>query len=119
MYFAASLFFAFAITLFLVSKIAKMLNAKRPSIEWVLISLVISAALATVTIILLGMFIQGLDPSILLAITLISVFIVSSTAYKYLNQLNWSGAFTLNIASIAIGLLTAVVAIVLSCCICS
>ena len=112
MYFAASLFVAFAITLFLVSKIAKMLNAKRPNIEWVLMSLIFSGALAAIPLILLGMFVQGFDPNVMLAITLVLTFIVSSAAYKYLNQLNWSGAFTLNIASIAIGLLTAVAAIV-------
>ena len=114
MYFAASLFVASAITLFLVSKIAKMLNAKRPGIEWVLLSLVISGALAATTLVLIGIFIQELDPNIILGITLITVFIVSSAAYKYLNQLPWSGAFTLNIASVSIGLLTVIAAIVLN-----
>ena len=114
MYFAASLIAAFIITLFLVSKIAKMLNAKRPDIGWVLFALVAGGVLATIAVIALGIFVKGQDPNIMLAITLVSAFLVSTAAYKYINNLNWSGAFTLNIASMAIGLLTMVAAVVLN-----
>ena len=114
MYFAASLIAAFIITLFLVSKIAKMLNAKRPDIGWVLFALVAGGVLATIAVIALGIFVKGQDPNIMLAITLVSAFLLSTAAYKYINNLNWSGAFTLNIASMAIGLLTMVAAVVLN-----
>lgn len=114
MYFAGSLFFAFAITLFLVSKIAKMLNAKRPDIGWIFFALIAGSILAFVTIIALGMFVEGQDPNVMLGITLASAFIVSSAAYRYINKLNWSGAITLNIASIAVGVLTMVTAVVLN-----
>ena len=114
MYFAASLIAAFIITLFLVSKIAKMLNAKRPDIGWVLFALVAGGVLATIAVIAMGIFVEEQDPNIMLAITLVSAFLVSTAAYKYINNLNWSGAFTLNIASMAIGLLTMVAAVVLN-----
>ena len=114
MYFAASLFAAFVITLLFVSKIAKMLNAKRPEISWILFALIAGGILAAITTIVLGMFIQGQEPNVMLAMTLVATLIVSSAAYKYINKLNWSGAFTLNMASMAIGLLTLVTAIVIN-----
>ena len=114
MYFAASLFAAFVITLLLVSKIAKMLNAKRPEISWILFALIAGGILAAITTIVLSMFIQGQEPNVMLAMTLVATLIVSSAAYKYINKLNWSGAFTLNMASMAIGLLTLVTAVVIN-----
>ena len=114
MYFAASLFVAFAITLYAVSKIAKMLNAKRPEINWIFFALLLGSLLALVAVTALGIFVQDQDPNIMLAITLVTALIVSSAAYKYINNLNWSGAFTLNIASMAIGALTLVTAIVIN-----
>jgi len=114
MYFAASLFAAFVITLLLVSKIAKMLNAKRPEISWILFALIAGGVLAAITTIVLSIFVQGQEPNVMLAMTLVATLIVSSAAYKYINKLNWSGAFTLNMASMAIGLLTLVTAIVIN-----
>jgi len=114
MYFVVSLFVAFLITLFSVSKIAKMLNAKRFDVSWVFFALLLSGILATAIIIALDIFLQVQDPKIMLAITLASAFVVSSAAYKYINKLNWSGAFTLNVASMAIGILTLVTAIVIN-----
>ena len=114
MYFAASLFAAFVITLLLVSKIAKMLNAKRPEISWILFALIAGGILAAITTIVLNIFIQGQEPNVMLAMTLVATLIVSSAAYKYINKLNWSGAFTLNMASMAIGLLTLVTAVVIN-----
>jgi len=114
MYFAASLFVAFAITLYAVSKIAKMLNAKRPEINWIFFALLLGSLLALVAVTALGIFVQDQDPNIMLAITLVTALIVSSAAYKYINNLNWSGAFTLNVASMAIGALTLVTAIVIN-----
>lgn len=114
MYFAASLFAALVITLLLVSKIAKMLSAKRFDLGWIFFALVTGGILATISYFVLNEFIQLQDPKMILAIILIVSFIVSSAAYKFINQLNWSGAFTLNIASMAIGILTVVTAIVLN-----
>jgi len=114
MYFAASLFVAFVITLLLVSKIAKMLNAKRFEINWVFFALIIGIGLTTIAVILLNMFVQNLEPNIMLAMTLVTALVASSTAYKYINKLNWSGALTLNMASMAIGLLTLVTAVVIN-----
>jgi len=114
MYFAASLFVAFVITLLLVSKIAKMLNAKRFEINWVFFALIIGIGLTTIAVILLNMFVQNLEPNIMLAMTLVTALIASSAAYKYINKLNWSGALTLNMASMAIGLLTLVTAVVIN-----
>jgi len=114
MYFAASLFVALVITLLLVSKIAKMLNAKRFEINWVFFALIIGIGLTTIAVILLNMFVQNQEPNIMLAMTLITALIVSSAAYKYINKLNWSGALTLNMASMAIGLLSLVTAVVIN-----
>jgi len=114
MYFAASLFVALVITLLLVSKIAKMLNAKRFEINWIFFALIIGIGLTTIAVILLNMFVQNLEPNIMLAMTLVTALIISSAAYKYINKLNWSGALTLNIASMAIGLLSLVTAVVIN-----
>jgi len=114
MYFATSLFVAFVITLLLVSKIAKMLNAKRFEINWVFLALIIGIGLTTVAVILLNMFVQNQEPNIMLAMTLATALIISSAAYKYINKLNWSGALTLNMASMAIGLLSLVTAVVIN-----
>lgn len=114
MYFAASLLAAFVITLLVLSKIAKMLNAKHYEIGRILIAFIAGGILAAITAIALGIFVQGQEPNVMLVLTLISTLIVSSAAYKYINKLNWSGAFTLNMASMAIGLLTLVTAVVIN-----
>lgn len=114
MYLAASLFAAFVITLLSVSRIAKMLNAKRPDIGFIILATLTGSILAAVTIVSLGLFVPDLEPKVMLVFTLMIIFILSSAAYKYINQLKWSGAFTLNIASMAIGTMTLVAAIVLN-----
>jgi len=114
MYFYASLFVAFVITLIAVSKIAEMLLAKRPNIGWVLLASIVSAGSAILTFILLSTFIKGVDPMVMMIISLSAMFIVSSAAFKNINQMSWSGAVTTNIANIVIILITMTAAVVLN-----
>lgn len=114
MYLAASLLVAFAITILLLSKIANMLNAKRPDFGWVIFASVIGVISSAATMLSLSLFVKGLDPFLMLTFTLAITFIVSSAAYKYINKLSWSGAFTLNVASLAISTLGFVAAVVLN-----
>ena len=114
MYFYASLFAAFVITLIVVSKIAQMLLAKRPAIGWVLLASLVSAGAAILTYVLLSMFIKGVDPMVMMIVSLSAMFIVSSAAFKNINQMSWSGAVTTNIANIVIILITMTAAVVLN-----
>ncbi len=114
MYYAASLFLAVAITFYLVSQIAKMLHAKRPDIGWVILASIVGGILAFITFILLKTFIVGLDPIITLAGSLFVAFIVSSAAFKGINQMSWGSAITTSVANIAIGMIAIVAAVVLN-----
>lgn len=114
MIFFASLAAALGATLWLVSYIAKMLLAKRPGMGWILLAWITGSVLAAIAIIPLSMFGSGIDPQIMFIATLILSFIISSAAYKYINQMGWGGAFTTNIASSVIALVAIVMAVVLS-----
>ncbi len=114
MYFYASLFAAFVITLIVVSKIAEMLLAKRPAIGWVLLASLVSAGAAILTYVILSVFIKGVDPMVMMIVSLSTMFIVSSAAFKNINQMSWSGAVTTNIANIVIILITMTAAVVLN-----
>lgn len=114
MIFFASLAAALGITLFLVSYIAKMLHAKRPGIGWVFLAWITGTVLAALVMIPLGMFGQSVDPLILFIATIVLSLLISSAAYKYINQMGWGGAITTNIASSVIGLVAMVLAVVLS-----
>ena len=114
MIFFASIFAAFGITLFLVSYIAKMLLAKRPGMGWVFLAWISGGILATVAMIPLGIFASALDPQVLTILTLVLSFIISSAAYKYINQMGWGGAFTTNIASMVISMITLVAVILVN-----
>jgi len=114
MIFFASIIAAIGITLFLVSYIAKMLLAKRPGMGWVFLAWITGGILATVAMIPLGMFATELDPQVLFIVTLVLSFIISSAAYKYINQMGWGGAFTTNIASTVIGMITFVAVILVN-----
>lgn len=111
MYFAASLFVAFVITLFAVSYIAKMLLAKRPEVTWVFLSSLVGSILAAIALIPLQIYVQGLEPMVMLIISLVVVLIVSSAAFKYINKMSWGGAITTNIANVVIGLMMMVAAV--------
>ena len=114
MLFFASIIAALGVTLFLVSYIAKMLLAKRPGMGWIFLAWITGGILAMLAMIPLGMFASNLDPQVLFIVTLLLSFVISSAAYKYINQMGWGGAFTTNIASIVIGMITFVVAILAS-----
>ena len=51
---------------------------------------------------------------VMLIASLSAMFIVSSAAFKYINQMSWTGAVTTNIANIAIVLITMTAAVVLN-----
>lgn len=114
MYFAASLFAAFVVTLLAVSYIAKMLLAKRAGIAWVFLATLVGSILAGIALVPLKIFVQGLEPMVMLIISLVVVLIVSSAAFKYINQMSWSGAITTNIANVVISLMTVVAAVFLN-----
>ena len=114
MYFYASLFAAFVITLIVVSKIAEMLLAKRPNIGWVLLASLVGSGAAIISYVLLSLFINGIDPMVMMIVSLSVMFIVSSAAFKVINQMSWSGAVTTNIANIVIVLITMTAAVVLN-----
>jgi len=114
MYFIASLVAAVGLTLFVVSKIAKMLHAKRPEINWVILASFLGIFLAGLAWVILDIFVQGLKPIEMLVISLVVMLVVSSAAFKYINQMSWSSAVTTNIANIVIGIITIVAATVLN-----
>ena len=114
MYFYASLFAAFVITLLVVSKIAEMLLAKRFNIGWVFLASLVGSAAAVASYFSLSIFVKGIDPMVMLIVSLSTMFIVSSAAFKYINKMSWTGAITTNIANIAVVLITLTAAVVLN-----
>lgn len=114
MYYAASLFAAFLVTLIVVSKVAEMLLAKRFSMGWVLLASLVGGASAVIVSLLLSIFVAGVDPMVMLIISISVMFVVSSAAFKYINIMSWSGAITTNIANIAVALIGVTAAVVLN-----
>lgn len=114
MIFFASIVAALGITLWLISYIAKMLSAKRPGIGWIFLAWITGGILSALVVTPIGFFASEIDPTILFIATLGLSFVISSAAYKFINQMGWGGAFTTNIASYVIGLVTFVIAIILS-----
>ncbi|MEB8431296.1 hypothetical protein OO007_03590 [Cocleimonas sp. KMM 6892] len=109
-----SLIFAFLITLFLVSKIASMLHAKKPDMGRIFLASIVGSIAAAITLIPLGIFLGGIDPNIMLILSIAIVFIVSSMAFKYINVMTWSGAITTNIANIVLSLVALTASVVLN-----
>ncbi|MCF6190562.1 MAG: hypothetical protein L3J51_08785 [Cocleimonas sp.] len=114
MYFYASLFAALIVTLVVVSKVAKMLLAKRYSMEWILLASLVGAAFAAVAYVLVSTFVKGVEPMAMLILSISVMFIASSVAFKFINKMSWSGAVTTNVASIAVGLIAVTAAVVLN-----
>ena len=114
MYLMLSMLVAVMVTLFLVSKIAKMLLAKRSGLEWITIASIVSALIAVVTYITLNIYVAGLEPMIMLGITLGAMILFSSIAFKLINQMSWGAAIATNVANVVIMLATSVGAIVLN-----
>lgn len=114
MYFYASLFVALIVTLVVVSKIAKMLLAKRYSMEWILLASLVGATFATVAYVLVSVFVKDLDPMIMLVLSISVLALVLSGAFKYINKMSWSSAITTVIATIAVALIGTTAAVVLN-----
>jgi small nuclear ribonucleoprotein (snRNP)-like protein len=114
MYLIASFIVALAITIFLVSKIAEMLQAKRSGMSWIFLASTIGAFVAALTLVPLGLFVEGLDPNVMLILTVVIMLIVSSMAFKYINKMNWGSAITTNIANIVLSLVAITAAVVLN-----
>ncbi len=114
MYLTLSLLVAVVVTLLVISKIAKMLLAKRPQLEWITVASVVSAVIAIITYVGLNLFVVGLDPMVMLGVTFGTMLIVSSAAFKYINQMGWGAAIVTNVANVVVILATSVAAIVLN-----
>ena len=109
-----SLIFAFLVTLFLVSKIASMLHAKKPDMGRIFLASIVGSIAAAITLIPLGIFLGGIDPNIMLILSIAIVFIVSSMAFKYINVMTWGGAITTNVANIVLSLVALTASVVLN-----
>ncbi|MEE9326831.1 MAG: hypothetical protein V3U71_05995 [Cocleimonas sp.] len=91
-----------------------MLQAKRSGMSWIFLASIIGAFVAALTLIPLGMFVEGLDPNVMLILTVVIMLIVSSMAFKYINIMNWGSAITTNIANIVLSLIAITAAVVLN-----
>ncbi len=114
MYLMLSLLVAAGVTLFVVSKIAKMLLAKRPGLEWVTFASIVSALIALVTYLTLNIYVSGLEPMVMLGITFTAMIVFSSIAFKMINQMGWGAAIATNVANVVIFIATSVAAVVIN-----
>ena len=114
MYLIGSLLLALGVSIFAVSKIAEMLHAKKPGMERVLIASLVGGLAAFVTLVALSALVKNIEPMMMLGLSIFSMLIVSSLAFKSINKMSWAGAITTNIANIALVLITGTAAIVLN-----
>jgi len=114
LYLMGSLLLALGITVFIVSKIAGLLHAKKPEMDRVFIASLIGGIVAFITLAALIALVKDLDPVILLGVSVFSMLLVSSLAFKVINQMTWAGAITTNIANVALILITGTVALVVN-----
>ena len=114
MYLIGSLLLALGVSVFAVSKIAEMLHAKKPGMERILLASLVGSIAAFATLVGLSAFVKDLDPMILMGVSILAMFIVSSLAFKSINVMSWTGAITTNVANIALVLITGTAAIVLN-----
>ena len=114
MYLMLSLLVAAGITLFVVSKIAKMLLAKRPGLEWVTVASIVSALIALFTYVTLTIYVVGLEPMMMLGITFAAMIVFSSIAFKVINKMSWGAAIATNVANVVIFVATSVAAVVIN-----
>ena len=114
MYLIGSLLLALGVSIFAVSKIAEMLHAKKPGIERIFLASLVGGIAAFLTLVALGALVKNLDPMIMMIVSILSMFIISTLAFKSINQMTWSGAITTNIANIALVLMTGTAAVVLN-----
>ncbi len=114
MYLIGSLLLALGISVFAVSKVAEMLHAKKPGMERILLASLIGSISAFVTLVVLSAFVKNLDQMTMIILSIVSMLLVSTIAFKSINQLSWSGAITTNIANVALVLMTGTAAVVLN-----
>jgi len=114
MYLIGSLLLALGLSVFTVSKVAEMLHAKKPSMERILLASLIGSIAAFATIVALGALVKNVDPMIMMTLSILAMFVVSTLAFKSINEMSWSGAITTNIANIALVLMTGTAAVVLN-----
>ena len=114
MYLIGSLLLALGISVFAVSKVAEMLHAKKPGMERILLASLVGSIAAFATIVVLGAFVKDVDTTLMLILSLLAMFIVSTLAFKSINVMSWSGAITTNVANIALVLITGTAAVVLN-----
>ncbi len=114
MYLILSLLLAVGISVFAVSKIAEMLHAKKPGMERIFLASLIGGVAAFLTLVALSALVKNVDPMIMMILSILAMFIVSTLAFKSINQMSWSGAITTNIANIALVLMTITAAVVLN-----
>jgi len=114
MYLIGSLLLALGLSVFVVSKVAEMLQAKKPAMERILLASLIGSIAAFATILALSALVKNVDPMIMMIVSILAMFIVSTLAFKSINEMSWSGAITTNIANIALVLITGTAAVVLN-----
>lgn len=114
MYLIGSLLLALGVSVFAVSKIAEMLHAKKPGMERIFLASLVGGIAAFLTLVALSAFVKNLDPMIMMVVSILAMFIISTLAFKSINQMTWSGAITTNIANIALVLMTVTAAVVLN-----
>ena len=114
MYLIGSLLLALGVSIFAVSKIAEMLHAKKPGMERIFLASLVGGIAAFLTLVALGALVKNLDPMTMMIVSILSMFIISTLAFKSINQMTWSGAITTNIANIALVLMTGTAAVVLN-----
>ena len=116
MYLTLSLIALTALSLFTLSKIADYFLAKRPEIKWILLASLGSAFIAFISYIGLTFIIAGIDlsaagqsqtlinshPTVILVVSAIIMLLLSSVAFKSINQMCWPSAITTNFVSLAI-----------------
>ena len=114
MYLIGSLLLALGITVFVVSKVAEMLHAKKPGMERILVASLVGSVAAAIALIALGIFVKDLDPMMMMILSVVVMLLVSTAAFKSINVMSWSGAITTNIANITLVLMTGTAAVVLN-----
>lgn len=114
MYLMGSLLLALGLSIFIVGKIAKMLHANKPSMWRILLASLFGSIAAFITLIAMSSFGKSVAPATLMFLSILSMFIVSMSAFKFINVMSWPGAITTNVAHIAFVLMTSTVALVLN-----
>ena len=113
MYLTLSLLASVAITLFVASKITRYFLAKRAEVKWVVLAFLGSTIIAVATYIGFSFMFAMIDhsaiesltrlhPDIMLIITVSAMLLLSSIAFKIINQMDWKEAITTNIVSAVI-----------------